>query len=41
VAGVSGFERALFGRGQIIRRDPDGRLTGASDLRADGEARGT
>ncbi len=33
---VSGFARALFGRGQIIRREPDGRLTGASDLRADG-----
>ena len=41
VAGVSGFARALFGRGQIIRRDPDGRLTGASDPRADGEARAT
>jgi gamma-glutamyltranspeptidase/glutathione hydrolase len=41
VAGVAGFERSLFGRGQIIRRDPDGRLTGASDPRADGEARST
>jgi gamma-glutamyltranspeptidase / glutathione hydrolase len=36
VANVSGFDRALFGRGQIIRRDPDGRLTGGSDRRADG-----
>jgi gamma-glutamyltranspeptidase/glutathione hydrolase len=41
VAGVGGYERALFGRGQLIRRDPDGRLTGASDPRADGEARAT
>jgi gamma-glutamyltranspeptidase/glutathione hydrolase len=38
VAGVGGFERALFGRGQVIRRDPDGRLVGASDPRADGVA---
>lgn len=36
VSGVSGFERSLFGRGQIIRRDPDGTLTGGSDPRADG-----
>lgn len=35
-AGVSGFERDLFGRGQIIRRDPDGSLVGGSDRRADG-----
>ncbi|MDI6726377.1 MAG: gamma-glutamyltransferase family protein [Smithellaceae bacterium] len=34
---VSGYERALFGRGQIILRDPDsGVLTGGSDPRADG-----
>jgi gamma-glutamyltranspeptidase/glutathione hydrolase len=34
---VSGWERALFGRGQIILRDPDnGILTGGSDPRADG-----
>ncbi len=34
---VSGYERALFGRGQIIRRDPDsGVLTAGSDPRADG-----
>jgi gamma-glutamyltranspeptidase/glutathione hydrolase len=38
VAGVSGFDRALFGRGQIIRRDPDGHLDSGSDLRADGGA---
>jgi gamma-glutamyltranspeptidase/glutathione hydrolase len=41
VANVGGFERALFGRGQIIRREDDGRLVGASDPRADGEARST
>jgi gamma-glutamyltranspeptidase/glutathione hydrolase len=34
---VSGWERAMFGRGQIILRDPDtGVLTGGSDPRADG-----
>jgi gamma-glutamyltranspeptidase/glutathione hydrolase len=34
---VSGWERALFGRGQVILRDPaTGMLTGGSDLRADG-----
>jgi gamma-glutamyltranspeptidase / glutathione hydrolase len=32
-----GYGRALFGRGQIILRDPKtGVLTGASDPRADG-----
>ena len=36
VAGVTGFDRALFGRGQVIRRDGEGRLTGGSDPRADG-----
>lgn len=36
--GVSGFARALFGRGQIIRRDSDGTLTAGSDPRADGAA---
>jgi gamma-glutamyltranspeptidase/glutathione hydrolase len=36
---VSGWERALFGRGQIILRDPaTGVLTGGSDPRADGLA---
>lgn len=34
---VTGWERALFGRGQIILRDPEtGVLTGGSDPRADG-----
>ncbi len=34
---VAGWERALFGRGQIILRDPEsGVLTGGSDPRADG-----
>jgi gamma-glutamyltranspeptidase/glutathione hydrolase len=34
---VSGWERALFGRGQVILRDPEtGLLTGGSDPRADG-----
>lgn len=34
---VSGWDRAVFGRGQIILRDPDtGVLTGGSDPRADG-----
>jgi gamma-glutamyltranspeptidase/glutathione hydrolase len=35
---ISGFARSLFGRGQIIRREPDGTLTGGSDPRADGIA---
>ncbi|MCX6033415.1 MAG: gamma-glutamyltransferase, partial [Chloroflexi bacterium] len=34
---VTGWERALFGRGQVILRDPEtGVLTGGSDPRADG-----
>jgi gamma-glutamyltranspeptidase / glutathione hydrolase len=33
---VRGFNRSLFGRGQIIRRAPDGTLVGGSDPRADG-----
>ncbi len=33
---VSGWERAVFGRGQVILRDHDGILTGGSDPRADG-----
>ena len=37
---VAGFNRALFGRGQIIRREPDGVLWGGSDPRADGCAMG-
>jgi gamma-glutamyltranspeptidase/glutathione hydrolase len=36
IAGVTGFDRSLFGRGQIIRRERDGRLVGGSDPRADG-----
>jgi len=40
VFSVSGWERALFGRGQIIRREPDGVLWGGSDPRADGCALG-
>jgi gamma-glutamyltranspeptidase/glutathione hydrolase len=35
-AGISGFGRAHFGRGQVILRDPEGRLRGGSDPRADG-----
>lgn len=38
---VSGYARALFGRGQVIRRDPgSGVLCGGSDPRADGCALG-
>jgi len=37
---VSGYARALFGRGQIIRCEPDGVLWGGSDPRADGCAMG-
>jgi gamma-glutamyltranspeptidase/glutathione hydrolase len=38
---VSGMNRALFGRGQIIQRDPtSGVLCGGSDPRADGFAMG-
>lgn len=33
---VSGWGRALFGRGQVILREPDGTLIGGSDPRADG-----
>ncbi|HET7506082.1 MAG TPA: gamma-glutamyltransferase family protein [Kofleriaceae bacterium] len=36
---VSGFERSVFGRGQIIRRAPDGSFTAGSEARADGSAR--
>lgn len=38
VSGIAGYERALFGRGQIIRRDAAGALTAGSDPRADGKA---
>ena len=41
VVPVTGYARAAFGRGQIIRRDPEtGTLSGGSDLRADGQAVG-
>jgi gamma-glutamyltranspeptidase/glutathione hydrolase len=37
VYSVSGYERSLFGRGQVILRDPvSGLLTAGSDPRADG-----
>ena len=36
VSPVSGWERALFGRGQVILRDAAGVLAGGSDPRADG-----
>jgi gamma-glutamyltranspeptidase/glutathione hydrolase len=39
--GVSGWARALFGRGQVIRRSREGALEGGSDPRADGDARST
>jgi len=38
--GISGFERSLFGRGQIIHRDPSG-VTGGTDNRADGSVEST
>jgi gamma-glutamyltranspeptidase/glutathione hydrolase len=41
VAGVAGFDRALFGRGQIIVRERDGRLVAGTDPRADGGAGST
>ncbi|MHC4607446.1 MAG: gamma-glutamyltransferase family protein [Planctomycetota bacterium] len=40
VSGVTGFGRAMFGRGQVIRREPEGLLVGGSDPRADGCALG-
>jgi gamma-glutamyltranspeptidase / glutathione hydrolase len=37
VTPVSGYQRSLFGRGQVIMRDPDtGVLCAGSDPRADG-----
>jgi len=36
ISGISGYDRAIFGRGQVIRRAADGKLTGGSDPRADG-----
>lgn len=40
MADVGGYARAVFGRGQIIRREPDGVLWAGSDPRADGCAMG-
>jgi len=41
VVPVTGYARSVFGRGQIIRRDPEtGVLCGGSDPRADGQAVG-
>jgi gamma-glutamyltranspeptidase/glutathione hydrolase len=40
VAPVTSYGRSLFGRGQIIIRQPDGVLFGGSDPRADGCAIG-
>jgi gamma-glutamyltranspeptidase/glutathione hydrolase len=41
VVPVTGYARSVFGRGQIIRRDPEsGVLWGGSDPRADGQAVG-
>ncbi len=40
VYSVSGYDRALFGRGQVILRDEFGVLCGGSDPRADGCAMG-
>jgi gamma-glutamyltranspeptidase/glutathione hydrolase len=37
---TSGFGRVIFGRGQVIRRDPSGALWAGSDPRADGCALG-
>jgi gamma-glutamyltranspeptidase/glutathione hydrolase len=36
--GITGLDRAVFGRGQVIRRDPDGHLAAGGDPRADGGA---
>ncbi len=40
VTPITGISRVVFGRGQIIRRDPDGVLWGGSDPRCDGMAVG-
>ena len=37
---VKGFERCLFGKAQIVRRNAHGGLEGGSDPRADGCAMG-
>jgi gamma-glutamyltranspeptidase / glutathione hydrolase len=33
---ATGWNRLVFGKGQVIRRDPDGVLWGGSEPRADG-----
>jgi gamma-glutamyltranspeptidase/glutathione hydrolase len=38
VDGISGFDRVLFGRGQIIRRERDGELVAGTEPRSDGSA---
>jgi len=40
VSRVAGFDRTVFGRGQVILREADGTLIGGSDPRADGCAAG-
>jgi gamma-glutamyltranspeptidase/glutathione hydrolase len=40
VALVRGHDRAIFGRGQIIQRTPNGAFCSGSDPRADGCASG-
>jgi gamma-glutamyltranspeptidase / glutathione hydrolase len=40
-AGVAGFDRALFGRGQVIRRDPGGGTAAGCDPRCDGSTEKT
>jgi len=37
---VGGYDRAVFGRGQVIVRQPDGILIAGSDMRSDGCAMG-
>ena len=40
-AGLKGFKHTLFGKGQVIKRNPaDGVLWGGSDPRGDGQALG-
>jgi gamma-glutamyltranspeptidase/glutathione hydrolase len=40
VYSLAGFERTLFGKGQIIRREPDGSWLAGSEPRSDGNAAG-
>jgi gamma-glutamyltranspeptidase/glutathione hydrolase len=41
VYSLAGFERSLFGKGQIIRREPDGSWLAGSEPRSDGGAAST